>query len=788
MKLHKLLVPTLLAFGVPLAGLAQNASGLSGPADQALDEELVYLSPFEVSAERANAYTVPVSTSGARIRQALIDTPATINVVSGEFIRDIGATSLIDATQYISGVGHSFLGGASGISDRQVIRGFGIYGSAIDNFVTMNSFQANLDPMVMDRIEIVKGPNAILAPTGAPGGSSTVFTKSPQFERSQTLRLELADEYFGNRIGYDITGPVPGTERFAYRVIAGYQDAHSTVPGKIINKTLNPMLTWAISPKAQLKLKGYLVNWRTEGAAVYPARLRLRPDVASGGVISLDSVDEHFVYDGANGASDAEFRDSHVRRGTVEFTTTLGEHLNLRLAALRHYSHQEAGGFGGSDDPNKVHPKERYNPMTGVYTPGQRWLLQNPSLPHDWVTNPYVATAAPEYGTYVSQRWATSRSHYFNEAHYQMDLAGRWEFGGVGRDALATLQLVVGGMRGRSYDKLRDRKSAPGSVPDWDFSKHPYPTDNPGRPDGVDSISRHLVNPRNTKTQAYGTTQLGLFKDRVLLSGGTSRIWVNRPDWLNMLTDTQGAPLRDHHDTPFYAALVKVLPQVSLYFSHSENAEAGLANNEVFWQKGEQEEVGLKLELFNGRLSITSAYFDLKQDRVITTNPLYFFDNTEPEYFLFDITNRGFELDIVGGITPNLTVIGSFTDMKLREPTGIPQPNIADTTYNGLLKYGFSRGPVKGLSVFAGFNHVGKVAGDRPEMQYTALAELAQISFYLPARTIYNAGASYDYGDLRLQLNVENLADKKTLWQANSRGNFAGYPGRNVRLTLTYSF
>ncbi|WP_197456834.1 TonB-dependent siderophore receptor [Cephaloticoccus primus] len=759
------------------------------------DEELVRLPIFDVSSERANTYRATDSMSGARIRQALIDTPATINVVTSDFIKDIGAASVIDATQYVSGVGNSHLSGAGGRSDAHTIRGFGIWGTAIDNFVTMNSFQATLDPLLLDRVEITKGPNAVLAPNGAPGGFANALTKSPSFERSQTVRLELVDEYFGNRISYDATGPLPGTKRFSYRLIAGYQDAHSFIPGKILSKSLNPQLTWAISPKAQLKLKGFFINWKNEGPSAYPSRLRLRSDVVNGQTATVDSIMPGFVYDGANGGYDNDLRDVHIRRGTLEFTTALSDRLSMRLAALRQYLHSENGGVDWRELPSrwKTHPNgfpnsERYNPMTGVFTPEQLWGLQDSAMPYDEVTNPYVSTPVLEYPPHVAPRTAQLQHHYANEMHYQADLAGNFEFGGTGRDAVATLQVVVGGVRGRAYDKLYNWESEPGALLDFDYNTGPYPTDQPGRPEKIDSLWRHWVGPRTTKTQVYGTSQLGLFQKRVLLNGGVSRIWVNRPDWIDMLTGSTGSKLRASHNTPFYAALVKVLPQVAVYFSHSENADAGVANNEVFWQKGEQDEVGMKLEFFAGRLSITGAYFDLKQDRVITQNPLYFFDDTLTEYFLLDVTNKGFELDIVGGITPNLTVIASYTDMKLREPTGHPRIGTPDTLLNGLLKYDFSRGFAKGMSVFAGFNHVSKSAGETPAIQYTPLGVLAQISFYVPERTIYSAGASYDYGSLRFQLNVDNLTNKKTLWSSTGRNDVTPYPGRNIRLTTTYTF
>src|SRR5687767_13985954 len=164
------------------------------PPPQPPADETITLPAFGVSSDRANSYRATDSMSAARSRTSLIDTPATVNVITSDFLADIGAASLFDATQYVSGIGNGRLAGGSGILDRQTIRGYENDGRTIDNF--NSGFQANLDPLLYERVEIVKGPNSILAPTGTPGGAIDVITKSPQFTRENSATLELA-RFFG---------------------------------------------------------------------------------------------------------------------------------------------------------------------------------------------------------------------------------------------------------------------------------------------------------------------------------------------------------------------------------------------------------------------------------------------------------------------------------------------------------------------------------------------------------------------------------------------------------------
>src|SRR3954468_5086639 len=210
----------------------------------------IKLPEFSVHTERANSCRATDSLSASRTSGALIDTAASVNVITRNFLEDIGANSMLDATQYISGIANGRLGGANGIAERQSIRGFENDGRTIDNFAA--GFQANLDPALYERVEIVKGPNAILAPTGTPGGSLNVITKSPQFTASNSVALQLGN-YFGQKLTIDSTGPIAGP--FAYRIIAAGQDARTYVPGRLKQWNVNPQLAWRISQHSLLTIK-----------------------------------------------------------------------------------------------------------------------------------------------------------------------------------------------------------------------------------------------------------------------------------------------------------------------------------------------------------------------------------------------------------------------------------------------------------------------------------------------------------------------------------------------------
>ena len=134
-----------------------------------------------------------VRESKDRVRSALIDTPSTISVITRDMMNDLAPNRVFDVTRYIAGVQE---GRGIQFQDRMIIRGFETQNGArtVDNFL-QSADADNIEESVIDRIEVTKGPNAILSPAGAPGGSLNIITKSPVYreQRSLTAQVGLFD-------------------------------------------------------------------------------------------------------------------------------------------------------------------------------------------------------------------------------------------------------------------------------------------------------------------------------------------------------------------------------------------------------------------------------------------------------------------------------------------------------------------------------------------------------------------------------------------------------------------
>ena len=64
------------------------------------DDDAIVLSPFEVSSSSDTGYTASTSLSGTRVATPIANLPMTVNVMTKDFLQDIGVEDLQDAVRY----------------------------------------------------------------------------------------------------------------------------------------------------------------------------------------------------------------------------------------------------------------------------------------------------------------------------------------------------------------------------------------------------------------------------------------------------------------------------------------------------------------------------------------------------------------------------------------------------------------------------------------------------------------------------------------------------------------
>ena len=190
---------------------------------------------------------------------------------------------------------------------------------------------------------------------------------------------------------------------------------------------------------------------------------------------------------------------------------------------------------------------------------------------------------------------------------------------------------------------------------------------------------------------------------------------------------------------------------------------------------------------------MNAAYFEISQTNVTVPNPAYQTDPTQPQTLVSDLSNKGFEVELMGTLTKNLSAIATYSHLNMRDALGRMVRMVADNNSSLLLNYRFDDRSIKGLSVNFGITYSGKRAGDVPDGNFTQLGVVKQVSYYTQPQYTTTLGASYRL-DQRwsFRVNITNLFDDAD-YIAVGGGRITGtglttQPGINARFSTTYTF
>lgn len=223
----------LLPLAPAFAALALHAQPSPTPP---AEEPPVTLREFVVSADGAVGYRSLDSISGSNTRIAIRELPLSVSVFTEEFLRDVGANSLMESVAYSSS--------ASVNSTNQFNRvTFSIRGYESVNLRDGFRWELGNDSYNIERVEVVKGPAAVLYGSSQAGGFVNVLSRRPQNRFLGSARVTLGD-FDKRRAELDVNQPlVPG--KVLFRFMAAYDDFDSHRAFESTENTLlNPVLTW----------------------------------------------------------------------------------------------------------------------------------------------------------------------------------------------------------------------------------------------------------------------------------------------------------------------------------------------------------------------------------------------------------------------------------------------------------------------------------------------------------------------------------------------------------------
>lgn len=196
----------VLAIASPLSIRAQTPAPAVTPLET---EEVVKLSPFEVNASKDVGYLAQNTLSGTRLNTSLADTAAAITVLTPEFLKDLGATSMKDVILFENNAVPDFGDSANNFNGNPLVgnsewqlRIRGLPASYARNYFA--PWIASTDFYNVDRIEETRGPNSILFGFGSAGGIVNTTTKQAQLGASKSEVTLLIGSWSRYRGTFDV--------------------------------------------------------------------------------------------------------------------------------------------------------------------------------------------------------------------------------------------------------------------------------------------------------------------------------------------------------------------------------------------------------------------------------------------------------------------------------------------------------------------------------------------------------------------------------------------------------
>jgi iron complex outermembrane receptor protein len=793
-----LLSPCLGAFGQAAAPAPAASIPIAG--------ETVTLPQFVITENQANPYQSQQALSAARTAMSIMDIPQTLSVVTKELIADSESNRMLDAAKFVTPIVESTLPYGA---DRYMIRGFIVSEEFIDgtNISGPDGYSMSLPTYNIDRIEVIKGPNAILVPGGSPGGVMNPITKAPQFNNFGSL--EVSDsQYLGMDASFDVNRVIDKDAKMAMRMVGAFWDAQYYIQNQFRRGyEISPSWTYQLTPTNRLTIKADWIQNRETNLGGVPLDPTVGSSLLTGNEYATlaRGLPRDFMF-----GNNIDSRHRRTQRASAELLFAPSDHVSSRLYVMVDHVHRRdvggtsaglTGGGGGS-----------VNPFTGLYEPGVTW---NTSAYNSSGT-PLVGTVSPvtDPSTWVYTRNNGLVDLDYLEAHIKDDYAAKFDNSWLSSTTLAGFAVNDSRVHYISFTPA-PRPSVPANaLSTITFPAYQFAPIMPGLTTANLGTNR---TGRDIDAQGFLYETLSFLGDRVLASGGVSRFFGS----LDRTDNTGTAILASLPNSPAYnltsdatsvGLVVKPIKEVSLFASRNTSGgtmpgslNAGVTDPATKVAVGGQDEFGVKTSLFDGRLTASLSHFQIAQTNYPVTNSQYYYlvslgDLVDaaalPQALYVNLKSVGWEFESTYAVTKGLTVLVNFSDDPVRIPiTNVRPRAVPDHSSAFYADYEFSTGLLEHFGINAGVDYKGDVAGENAT-GYTTTRALpgavpfvpTQPSFFVRGRTLTNLGITYKEKTWSIAFTCVNLGNVSYIQAAGSRSSLVVGTPRTWKSTLEYRF
>jgi iron complex outermembrane receptor protein len=679
----------------------QVVAGQTVTADFALAETAEELTEIVVTDTRTlNEKTTTIGKADIK----LMDLPQSVAIIDQRVMERQLSLHLSDVLMNTNGV--YVMGNSGGYQEEIAGRGFAF--SSTNTFKNGVRFNNSVMPEVsaLERVEVLKGSNAILFGNVSAGGVLNLVTKKPKFEKGGAISFRTGSYDF-YKPTLDIYGAVGNSDKVAYRVNTSYENALS-YRDEVKSERIyfNPSLLYQITSRTSVLFEGdYLKDDRTLdfGTAAIDYKI-------------VDLPRNLFL-----NTSWAYYR-AEQKSATLSVNHSLNNTWNVKLS----------GSYQGFT-----------NEQFGTTRPN--------------ASSNFVKAD----GTWVRglQKSASSQDYYIG----QLDVTGKFKTGSVEHNVLIGLDID-------RYDnttpafayKNAQGKNVYDTINVFDIRERVQRQDIP-------TLDRTTLTENPIDRQGYYIQDLVTLtsKFKVLAGIRYSKI-KSTTNVFDYATKKDKTPVtyKDDAFTPRVGIVFQPVKELSVFTSYANSFILNNATDSLGVALPasllDQFEAGVKYDLLKGLLSLNVTAYRIVNDKFAQPYLVTPKSIANAQEISGEVTSEGIEVDMMSRPISGFTFMAGYsyndtryTKSKYYAENSRLRYNPSNTA-NASVYYTIEQGSLKGLNVgLLGFYMGDRVAGRSPNIKNPTYKLMPVESYFQ-----FDASAGYTINNISVRIKVSNLLNE----------------------------
>ena len=683
----------------------------------------------------------------------LLDTPKSVSVISKKLIEDTQVTTLADALRTVPGITLGAGEGGNPNGDRPFIRGYSSESSMYLDGIR-NSTSQNREMFAVEQVEVTKGSASAMGGAGTVGGSinmiSKVAKKGDFLEGSvaggtdnyQRITLD-GNKDFGNGIAARVAvlghkNEKPGQSNGAEYARAG----------------IAPSITFGLNTPTRATLSYYYLksdDTPDSGIPYWNAALGKAQGKPA-------EVKQGTYY----GWLDRDFQKQENHAGTIKLEHDLTDNLTLTNTAMYSKSKNDYVWTNPDDSKGNVANGKVWHRLNSAITDSDTFTDQlaltgkfnTGAIKHSFNVGAEYSKQETDKGGYNiinSKDGKVSTTGFYSDCS---DLSTNW------------CTSLNNPTQKPFLDRLEARQ-------DFDAT--------------VESTSVYLLD--NIEITPQWLLDLGVRWDKFeaeqnFLATSSAAAYTANND-SDFFTYQAGVTFKPVENGSIYASYATSASPVGLNAGWGDNSETINANNQmVDPEEAQTFELGTKWDLLDDRLNLTAAIFRTeKQNTRVQLDPTTYANVGESKV-------DGIELGLNGKITEKWDISAGYTylDSELtKNGKSCRNGKCTDNAvYNGNQ---MPNVPKQAATLWTTYKVLPQLTlGGGAVYSDTVYGDIANIK-WAPSYVRYDAMARYDVNkQVNVQLNVNNLSDKRYFTKAYASHYATEADGRNAVLSLNFKY